>query len=70
MFISLIGTLKAVWTVYPRRINVEAIPLVAVGMTIFFNNINFFTIKLIVNVLPVPPGASKNINPGYLSITL
>ena len=48
----------------------EAIPLVAVGMTIFFNNINFFTIKLIVNVLPVPPGASKNINPGYLSITL
>ena len=56
--------------VYPLIIKVAAIPLEAVAITILFNNISFFTIKFITNVFPVPPGASKNIKPGSLSITL
>ena len=65
----IIGTLNAVWTVYPLYNKVAAIPVVAVEKTITSSDNNFINILFIKNVFPFPPGASKNIIPGFFCST-
>ena len=64
-----IGTLKQLWTVEPYSNKVAAIPVVAVEKTIKSSENNFINILLIKKVFPFPPGASKNIIPGFFSST-
>ncbi len=57
-FLSIfIGILKAECIVYPFSSNVDAMPLVAVAITVFSSEYNLFSILLIKVVFPVPPGA-------------
>ena len=65
-----IGTLNAEWTVYPFSSKVAAIPLVAVDIIKIDWANKVVKILLIINVLPVPPGADKNTKPGLLFFTL
>ena len=63
------GILKVLCKVQPPVNNVAAIPLDAVANAILPSDRSFARIRLIKNVLPVPPGASKNnIPPSLLSI--
>ena len=62
------GILKVLCKVQPPVNNVAAIPLDAVANAIFPSDRSFASNKLIKNVLPVPPGASKNNIPRALVI--
>ena len=54
------GTLKVLCNVWPPVNKVAAIPLDAVANAILPSDHSLARMRLIKNVLPVPPGASKN----------
>ena len=62
------GTLNVLCKVWPPINNVAAIPLDAVANAILPSDRSLARMRLIKNVLPVPPGASKNkMPPSFLS---
>ena len=65
----LIGTLKALCTVYPLSNSVAAIPVVAVEIIIRFSDNNLVKILLTKKDFPFPPGASIKKIPGIFSST-
>ena len=64
------GILKVLCNVRPPLNNVAAMPLDAMANAILPSDQSFARIILIKNVLPVPPGASKNNIPSSLPVIM